>query len=124
MPAYVAAATNLKPQGYVGRGATVWAAEASGTITASTQLSVHRDPHAPACLSVEIQFSVNPGVFQIDLQTADTDAEINYVTKASLTTGLNASFVGRIEITNLVATFVRLKKVTVTNACNVTAKIS
>ena len=55
---------------------------------------------------------------------ADTDQEKFYVTKATLNTGLNPTFAGRIEATNIIAKLVRLKMVTLTNAVKVTAKVS
>lgn len=89
----------------------------------SMQVSLHRHEHFPVCLSVEIEFSANPGAFQVDVQAADTDDTFHYVTKASLSSGLNSSFIGRIEVTAIVAKFVRLKMVTLTNVVAVTAKI-
>ena len=58
----------------------------------------------------------------VDLQVADTNEDPYFVTKASFETGLNDAFVGRIEATNIVAKFVRLKMVTLTNAVKVTAR--
>jgi hypothetical protein len=71
-----------------------------------------------------LSFAANPGAFAVDLQVADTDQEKFYVTKATLNTGLNPTFAGRIEATNIIAKLVRLKMVTLTNAVKVTAKVS
>ncbi|PWT91556.1 MAG: hypothetical protein C5B54_05085 [Acidobacteria bacterium] len=122
MPAYSSSAIK-KPQMLVGRNIAVWANEAVTAGSASERISLNRDPNLPAVLSVEVKFAADPGAFQIDVQTADTDSEVYYITKASLSSGLNSSFVGRVEFTNIVATYVRLKMITKTNAVNVTATL-
>lgn len=123
MPAY--GVTGPSTQSTV--GITVWNAEVVPTTPAASSVShavaLARNPHFPNVVSVEVDFAADPGSFAVDLQTADTDAEANYVTKATLNTGLNAGFVGRIEVTNIVAKFARLKMVTKANAVAVTAKI-
>jgi hypothetical protein len=63
-------------------------------------------------------------VFEVDIQTADTDAEVNYVTINTLTAGLNASNIGRLELPNFWARYVRAKVVTLTNAVAVTVKVT
>jgi hypothetical protein len=107
-------------------GVAVWNNEAVPTAPANQSVSIpiglKRNTNAPNCLSVEVSFAANPGAFAIDLQTSDTDSENYYVTKATLNTGLSATFTGRIEATNIVAKFARLKMVTKTNAVNVSAK--
>lgn len=127
MPVYDPAAASIdKPVLTEGRPITLWDAE---TVTGSPdpaeskQFCLHRNPNLPNCFSVELEFSANPGAFQLDVQTADTDEDKYYVTKASLSTGLNENFVGRIEVTNVVAKFARLKMITLTNAVEVTARV-
>lgn len=91
----------------------------------SRQICLHRTEHLSTALSVELAFSGDPGTFQIDLQTADTDEEKYYVTKSSLKSTdslLNSSFVGRIETPSVVAKFARLMVVDLTNAVTVVAK--
>jgi hypothetical protein len=78
----------------------------------------------PQSLAVEVVFSANPGNFEVDLQTADTDANANYVTKASLSGGLNGSYVGRIEVAQMSAKFARLAIPTLQNAVNLTARMT
>lgn len=74
----------------------------------------------PWGVSYEIAFSGAPGTFEIDVQTADTDADAYYVTIASITTGaLNAGNVGRIELPNFWARYTRVKVVSFANAATV-----
>ena len=95
--------------------------------TASRQVCLHRDSHAPNCVSLEIKFAGDPGNFQIDVETADTDEEEYYVTRQSIIESvseqvLNDSFVCRVEMSNVVAKFLRLNMVDCDNAVEVTAK--
>lgn len=108
-----------------GRGAMVWNNETLTLPSAGASLSVsmHRNSNLPNCVSAEIAFGADPGAFAIDLQVADTDQEKFFVTKATLNSGLNTSFVARIEATNIVAKFARLRMVTRTNSVPVTAKL-
>ena len=104
----------------------VWNAETVPATGGAAQISVavglQRHPHLANVLSVELDFAADPGSFAVDLQLADTNVDANYVTKATINSGLNAGFVGRVEITNVVAKFARLKMATKTNAVAVTAK--
>lgn len=129
MPAYNSGATSVnKPTLTSGHAIPVWVAEA--TIKASPaeprsqQFGLRRDGYLPNCISVEVEFSADPGAFEVELRTADIDEDKYYVSKASLTTGLNASFIGRIEAVNIVANFGRLNMKTLTNTVNVSARIS
>ena len=78
----------------------------------------------PWGVSFQIAFSGAPGAFQIDIQTADIDQDSNYVTINALTTGvLNASNVGRVELPNFWAKFVRVKVVGFANFATVTLSV-
>ena len=106
-----------------GRPSTVWNAE---TLTLPAQakslaISMKRQPNWPNCVSVELQFSASPGAFAIDVETADTDADAFYVMKASVS-ALGAGNTARLEMTNIVAKFMRLKMNSRTNLVAVTAK--
>lgn len=120
MPAYGSAPPENASPGYK---KTVWDNEVVAPGSASVAVALPREASFPSCISIELEFASNPGAFQIDLQTADTNQEKYYVTKASLTTGLNTSFVGRVEVTNLVAKFCRLSKVSMANNVAVSARI-
>jgi len=100
-----------------------WSAETVADASASQQLEVNRF-RIPACVSVELVFAADPGTFQVDFQVADTDSDSNYVSKTSLSTGLNASFVGRIELSSVVARFIRLLKVSTQNQVGMTARVT
>lgn len=124
MPAYDTTPTSPEiPVLTAGRPITLWNAEAVVTGGKSLQFALHRDINFPSCFSVELEFSANPGAFEIAIQTADQDVEKYYVAKGSITSGLNGSFVGRIEVVNVVAKFARLSAVLITNAVNVTARV-
>jgi len=123
MPVYGTGTVATLTPGYP---AVVWNDEnitMSGNGQNSQAINMKRHANMPNCLSVEILFAATPGTFAVDLQTADTNEEKYYVTKATLNTGLNTTFVGRIEVMNIVAKFARLKMVTLTNAVKVTARI-
>lgn len=119
MPAYGSA----PPGASSTLGGAVWKNENVAAGSASVPVACPRSSGLAGVMSVQVEFHANPGAFAIDLQVADTDQDKYYVTKATLNTGLNPSFIGRMEVTNLVAKFARLKMVTKTNAVNVTAKM-
>lgn len=104
-------------------GGAVWNNENVAAGKASVPISMHRNANMPNVVSVELSFENNPGAFGVDLQVADTDQEKYYVTKATMNSGLNPSFVGRMEVTNLVAKYARLKMVSLANNVKVTAKM-
>lgn len=77
--------------------------------------------------AVEIVFSGNPGTFQANLQTADTDADADYVSIASgsiANAQMNGTWVARLEIADVVAHFARIYIATLPNSVTATAKIS
>lgn len=71
--------------------------------------------------SFEISFSGSPGTFEVDIQTADTDADANFVSINAVTSGLNSNNVGRVELPLFWARYVRAKVITLTN--NVTVSV-
>lgn len=78
----------------------------------------------PIGLSLEFQFSGAPGSFEIDIQTADTDQDAFYVKNSSITTGLNSSNVGRIELTAFWALYARIFIASLTNPVSLTARFT
>jgi hypothetical protein len=78
----------------------------------------------PQSLAVEVLFSANPGNFEVDLLTADTDAAANYVVKAALSAGLNGSYGGRIEVSAMSAKLARIGIPTLQNAVTATIKLT
>lgn len=74
----------------------------------------------PQHLSAELQFSGAPGAYTWQIETADTDIDANYALEgAAVTTSLP-----RIEVSNIAANFARIRVVTLTNAVNVTGKLT
>lgn len=74
----------------------------------------------PWGISFEIWFSANPGNCEIDIQTADFDKDSHYCTISSITQAdLNTNFVGRIELPQFWAKFVRAYVKTLTNSVGV-----
>lgn len=77
--------------------------------------------------AVEIIFSGNPGTFAANLQTADTDADANYVSIAAgaiANAQMNGTYVARLEIADVIAHFARIYIGTLPNNVSATAKIS
>jgi hypothetical protein len=106
-----------------GQALVLWSGETVAANGISSQFCMHRHSIEATVLSVQLQFSGDPGVFQVDFQTSDVDDDRFYVTKASLSGGVNSAFVGRMEVTNVVAKFARLYMVSITNAVSVTGTI-
>jgi len=77
----------------------------------------------PFGASFEVSFSANPGSFEVDFQTADTDNANYYVTIASLTGGLNSNYVGRIEVPSFWARYLRANIPTLANSSTVKVTI-
>lgn len=78
----------------------------------------------PFAFSLEISFSGAPGSFEVDCQVSDTDQDSFYVQNSKITSGLNASNVGRIEVTTAWALFARVSIPTLANPVSVTVKIT
>jgi hypothetical protein len=92
----------------------------NGTASIAYQLHRERGAFYPWGISLELSFSGNPGVFEVDIETADFDADSHFVTINTLTGGLNTSYVGRLELPSFWAKYVRAHVVTVTNPVTVT----
>lgn len=61
--------------------------------------------------------AADPGAYEVDIQTSDIDQDIQYCTINALAGAgfLNASFVGRLELPNFYAKYVRAYVKTLTN---------
>jgi hypothetical protein len=107
------------------RPLVLWANETVAAGGKSVQFGIRKDQHFPAIFSLEAVFSADPGAFSLSIQTADVDDETRYVTKVTLSdsTLLNSSFVGRIEVMDVVAKFARAYLSALTNAVNITATV-
>ena len=102
---------------------------AAKTLSVAFQLERINRSFYPWGLSLEVQFSANPGSFDIDLLGANTDAPQNYVVLGSITSTNNAynsdstnfsGWVGRYDMaTNLWPKYVAGYVKTLTNAVNI-----
>jgi hypothetical protein len=97
----------------------------SGQYSAAVQLErIKAGFYYPWGVSFEISFSGNPGTIDIEVQTADTDNGNNYVTISTLSGGLNANNVGRIELPSFWARYARIYCKTITNAVTTTVLVT
>lgn len=91
--------------------------------TASKSVNLERRPGSfyPWGASFEIFFSGAPGTFEVDIQTADIDQDSHYCTISTInsTGSLNANNVGRIELPQFWAKYVRAYVKTLTNPVQV-----
>jgi hypothetical protein len=106
--------------------------ETGVTGRASIALQVERVNRSfyPWGVSFQIAFTnaagapADPGAFEIDIQTSDMDQDTQYCTLNAFSGTLNASFVGRVELTTLYAKYIRAYVKTLTNAVYVTALVT
>lgn len=96
---------------------------AAGTASIAVQLERISHSSYPFGASFQLKFSGNPGVFEVDIQVADTNADSDYISVAQLST-VNSGFVTRFDLTNLWPKFVRGNVVTLTNAVNTTLLVT
>jgi hypothetical protein len=107
----------------------LWQNEAVAATQLSVAYQMERVDGAfyPWGFAVEVQFAAAPGAFELDIMGAETDAGFpspgNYVKIGSIT-AVNASNVGRFESTLLYPKFIAGLMLTLTNAVNVTAKVT
>ncbi len=86
------------------------------------ELRRERGAFYPFAAAFELYFSGTPGVFQVDIQVADTDLDDHYITVSSFTSTVNN--VNRFDMTNLWPKFVRAKVVALANAVNVSVLVT
>ena len=127
MPAYNAAPiiTCLYP----GDAFTLFNAEAASGLTTSQQVTLAYDigTGETNCI-IEGFFSGDPGTFEIDIQFAATDTDKAYIAPTlggaiSASTG-SPNWRFSYQYDPCLGPFVRAKKVTVTNAVNLTVKVT
>jgi hypothetical protein len=124
MPSY----SNALPPLSVGFGDSAVVIAPTDTLSAtfkSAQVALqHGYAGTQQRLSVEIVFSGNPGTFQANLQTADSDADANYAVEGANISSVSAGNVARLEVSQVVANFARLVFSALGNSVTATAKIS
>jgi len=129
MPAYNSA-TGC-PVLYPGDSYAILNAEASTGITTSQQVSLALDNFAGSgetnCI-LEGYFSGDPGAFELDPQFAATDTDAAYIAPsiggAITTTTGSPNWRWSYQYDPCLGPFVRIKKVTITNAVNVTVTVT
>lgn len=87
------------------------------------QMRRERGASYPFGASVELFFAADPGVFEFDVQVADTDQDNHFVAVAQLT-AVSTTFVTRYDLTNLWFKYIRLFPVALTNAVNATGLLT
>lgn len=105
--------------------AFLWNGESPVATNASIawQLNRTRGNFYPWGFSVEVAFGGAPAAFGIDVQVADTDNPNNYVTIGTIS-AVNSSNVGRLDVLNTWAKYVRAHITTLTNSVTVTALLT
>lgn len=95
----------------------------AGMVSIAVELERLRAPSYPNGVSLQYWFvnssgvGTSPGAYELDYQTSDTDSGVNsYVAFSKLTTGLNTTFVGRLEITNGWSKFCNVNLVSITTS--------
>lgn len=97
---------------------------AAGFSSAAVQLDRISHSSYPFGVSFMIKFSADPGTLEVDIQTSDTDVDSDYCTISTFNTALNANFVGRVELPQFWAKFVRASIKTLTNAVATTVLVT
>ncbi len=123
MPTY----SNALPPLSIGDGDTAVVIAPTDTLNAtfkSAQVALqHTYAGTQQRVSVEIIFSGAPGTFSLNLQTADTDADANYVSEGSAVSSAPNNVV-RMEVPQVVANFARIVFTALANSVTATGKIS
>ena len=83
-----------------------------------------KDETFPGTLSIEYFFSGAPGAFELDLMTADTDADAFYQQEGLGMTTVNGFNAGRGEFLQVTANFARIFIKQLTNAVNLTVRVT
>ncbi len=99
----------------------------AGLLSTAYQLRRTRGLFYPHGFSVEVAFSADPGAFEVDLMTSDTDVAdyynpSNYPAAPTSISAVNGAFVGRVELNApFWAKYVALSIKSIANAVNITA---
>lgn len=113
---------------YQGDTGLAFSAEQPVTGQASQRFAVAYGPeNVPAKVCVEVFFAAAPGAFEFDIQEADTDSDISYVTIAGVgvINAVNANNSARVDLSPFTGKFIRiLSKTQNANAVNATVRIS
>lgn len=128
MPNYNTLASIPIPAIYPGDQVLLFNAEQPAAPQASQQVCLANayDNTNSQAAAIELFFSAAPGVFEVDIQVADTDQDTAYITVPGqgVITTVNPNNFARVELVPLKAKFLRVKLVTRTNAVNLTVKVT
>lgn len=101
---------------------------AAGTASIAVQLAQGTMGDPPPMICVEIHFDSTPGVFEVDIQEADTDADAFYITPSNASYTINAvnatTFNVRVDLSPTGGKFMRLFVKTLPNDSDMWAKIT
>lgn len=103
---------------------------AAGAFSAAVQLERLSRVGYPWGVSFQIYFTdingnpADPGAFEIDILSSDVDELWQYCSANSYSTGLNASYAGRVELTSFYAKYVMAYVKTLTNAVYTTVLVT
>ena len=100
----------------------------AGQSSIAVNLQAGSEVMPPPMVTVEIRFSAAPGTFEVDIQEADTDADAFYVLPTATAYTVNTvnatTQVVRVDLSPTGGKFMRLYVKTLTNAVNMTAKVT
>lgn len=109
---------------YENRSAYLFQNESRSNGDASVAVQLHRVGSAPFGFSLDIQFDADPGVYEIDVENSDTDADANFFAVQQVSSTPNSSFAVHVEFPLTRTTFTRVRQVSTTNAVKTTVKVS
>ena len=89
----------------------------------AVQLSRVRGGYYPPGAAFQVEFSADPGVFEVDIQAAEDDRPGSYVSVGTITS-VNGSFVGRLDLMEKYVKFCRAQLTSVTNPVNITLRVT
>lgn len=101
---------------------------AAGTASLAVVLTAGEPGSPPPMVCIEIHFDSTPGVFEVDIQEADTDADAFYTTPTNAAYTVNAvnatTFNVRVDLSPTGGKFMRLFMKTLPNDADVWAKVT
>lgn len=96
---------------------------AQGVASVAVQLSRIKSASYPFGAAFQVEFSADPGVFDVEIQGAENDTDSQYVNIGSIST-LNSSFVGRWDMVDKYVRFVRGYMGSISNPVAVTLRVT
>lgn len=102
-----------------------WDAESVGAEELSFAFQIGRQTsmYYPWGFAVEIQFSGDPGTFEVDIMASETDMPGNYVEIGKIT-AVNGSYVGRFDTVAFWPRYIALYMDALENSVTISAKVT